>query len=289
LSPLTNQFDLRAWCVHGACRQHPTEWWFAFGRTETARARQICQACPVRTECLSYALERRSLLGIWAGTTPVERALIRFRGEARPAGPPNRLRTRRSVVRLVLLGAPGSGKGTQGEILARRFGVPHISSGDLLRAHVASRSRLGRQVKAHLDRGDLVPDDLILAMVADATAEGGAHRGYVLDGFPRTLAQAKRAFALARSDDVFADAVVYLALSDDVARRRLAQRAGGGRSDDANQTVIERRLHLFHKSTKLLLGFYRGHGMLVEVDAARSIGAVSRSIFGGINALTSAS
>src|SRR5689334_8384111 len=121
-------------------------------------------------------------------------------------------------MRLVLLGAPGSGKGTQGALLAGHFDVPHVSSGELLRGHVAAGTARGRQVRAFLARGDLVPDDLVVEVVRDALVSAGNAHGYLLDGFPRTLAQAKRAFALAAPTGDTADAVIYLQIPDDVAR-----------------------------------------------------------------------
>ena len=100
-------------------------------------------------------------------------------------------------MQVVLLGAPGSGKGTQGVVLARHLGVPFVSSGELLRAHVARGSELGRQIEDCIARGELVPDDLVLAVVGDALTGAAEAGGYVLDGFPRTLAQAEQAYALA--------------------------------------------------------------------------------------------
>jgi adenylate kinase len=181
-------------------------------------------------------------------------------------------------VQLVLLGAPGSGKGTQGAFLAHHFGVPHVSSGELLRAHVANDSDLGRQIAHVLSRGELVPDDLVLTVVGDALSGAVRGGGYVLDGIPRTVAQAERAYALAKPAGLVADAVIYLDAPDDVARERLAQRAGTGRSDDADPTVIERRLEVFHAETAPLLDFYGDRGILVVVDAVQSPDAVSRAI-----------
>jgi adenylate kinase len=181
-------------------------------------------------------------------------------------------------VHIVLLGAPGSGKGTQGDRLAAHFGVPHVSSGELLREHVASGSDLGRQVAYFLSRGELVPDDLVLAVVADALSGAFEAGGYVLDGIPRTLAQAERAYALAKPAGLLADAVVYLDVPDDVARERLAGRAETGRDDDADPAVIERRLQVFHADTGPLLDFYRGRGILRTVDAVQPVEAVSAAI-----------
>jgi adenylate kinase len=181
-------------------------------------------------------------------------------------------------VHIVLLGAPGSGKGTQGDRLATHFGVPHVSSGELLRGHVASGSDLGRQVDYFLSRGELVPDDLVLAVVADALSGAFEAGGYVLDGIPRTLAQAERAYALAKPAGLLADAVVYLDVPDDVARERLAGRADTGRVDDADPAVIERRLQVFHADTGPLLEFYRERGILRTVDAVQPVEAVSAAI-----------
>jgi adenylate kinase len=185
-------------------------------------------------------------------------------------------------VQLVLLGAPGSGKGTQGVFLARHFGVAHVSSGELLREHVAMQSDLGRQIADVLGRGELVPDDLVLAVVGDALRGAVMAGGYVLDGIPRTLAQAQRAYALAKPAGLAADAVIYLDVPDEVSRERLAGRAATGRADDADPAVIERRLEVFHTETRPLLDFYRDRGILASVDAVQSPDAVSKTILNGI-------
>lgn len=167
-------------------------------------------------------------------------------------------------MRLILLGAPGAGKGTQAAALAEHFGVPHISSGELLRRNVAAGTDLGHKVAGYLARGELVPDDLVTAVVDEALA--GADRGYIVEGFPRTLSQAREAEA--RHGAGFADAVVCLALSDDVARHRIAQRLPAGRADDRDPDVIEHRLRKFHAETEPIVDHYRNRGLLVTVDAA---------------------
>ena len=187
---------------------------------------------------------------------------------------------------IVLLGAPGSGKGTQGDVLAQHFGVPHVSSGELLREHVATGSDLGREVAAFLSRGELVPDDLVLTVVGDALTGAFEAGGYVLDGIPRTLAQAERAYALAKPAGLLADAVIYLDVADDVARDRLAARAEtADRVDDADPAVIERWLRVFHADTRPLLDFYRERGILMKIDAMQPVEAVSTAI---LEALTAA-
>jgi adenylate kinase len=180
-------------------------------------------------------------------------------------------------MRLVLLGAPGSGKGTQGAELAQRLGVPYVSSGELLRNHAAAQTELGRRVAPYLNRGDLAPDELVLAAVSDALAAPANAGGYVLEGFPRTTAQAS-------SGDVPSpDAVVYLALPDEVARQRLARRAAAGRTDDADPEAIERRFRLFHAETEPLIDFYRQHGLLTTVDANQPVDAVTAAILDALN------
>jgi adenylate kinase len=183
-----------------------------------------------------------------------------------------------SAVRLVLLGAPGSGKGTQGALLADYFDIPRVSSGELLRAHVAADSELGRRVQTFLAHGDLVPDDLVVDVVRDAIASAGNPDGYLLDGFPRTLAQARRAFDLAAPTGATADAVIYLDVPDDVARTRLARRAQTDRDDDADPAAIERRLEIFHAETIPLLKFYEQRGILVTVDAEEPVDLVTTAI-----------
>ncbi len=180
-------------------------------------------------------------------------------------------------MRLVLLGAPGSGKGTQSTFLAQHFDAPHVSSGELMREHMASGSELGQRVATYVSAGELVPDDLVLAIVGDAIRAGEASQGYILDGFPRNVAQAEQAFTLASPHGLTADAVVYLDLPDDVARARLTGRAEG-RSDDRDPSIVERRLAVYHESTQPLLDFYRRRGLLVTVDASRPVEDVSRAI-----------
>lgn len=188
-------------------------------------------------------------------------------------------------MRLVLLGAPGSGKGTQGSVLAAHFGVPHVSSGELLRDHVATDTELGRQVRAYLERGDLVPDELVLDVVGDAIVAASSYGGYVLDGFPRTLAQAQRAFDRAARAGETADAVIYLDVPDDVARARLGLREQSDRTDDADESAVERRLEVFHAETLPLLGFYRERDVLVPVDAVQPPAAVTAAILESLEAL----
>jgi adenylate kinase len=198
---------------------------------------------------------------------------------------PRRLDARTCSVRIVLLGAPGSGKGTQGERLAARLGVPHIASGELLRAHIEAGTPLGIEVAARIARGDLVPDDVIVEIVAEAALRASEKGGYILDGFPRTRAQAERAYELARPFGIDAQAAVYLSLDDDIARARLAGRADGGRPDDSDASVIEHRLKVFHDNMRPILDYYRERGILVTVDAAQPVDVVTDAILEALGAV----
>jgi adenylate kinase len=175
-----------------------------------------------------------------------------------------------------LLGKPGSGKGTQGTKLAKRLGVPLVSIGELLRRRAADRTRPSPGLQAMLERGELVPDDLVLSVVRDALDDLGGG-GYILDGFPRTIAQS-------RSDAIPVDAVVNLALSDDEARERLLGRASAGRTDDANAEAVERRLRRFHSDTEPLVDLYRDRGILTTVDASASPDDVTSAILEALEA-----
>ena len=176
-------------------------------------------------------------------------------------------------MRLILLGPPGAGKGTQAAFLTQHFGIPQISTGDMLRAEVASGSEIGRQAKAIMERGELVPDAIITAMLALRVERPDCARGFILDGFPRTVPQAEKLDRPATRPD----AVVHLALPDDVALQRLARR-DEGRSDDGSRAVIMHRLQVFHEQTSPLLAFYERQGLLVTVDASAEPDEVTEAI-----------
>lgn len=188
-------------------------------------------------------------------------------------------------MRLILLGAPGAGKGTQGVRLAAHYGVAHVSSGDILRQHVAEGTELGQKISASVAAGELVPDELVLAVIGRAVAEAMETGGYLLDGFPRTLAQAEAAYAGATRANVAAHAVLYLAVPDDVAAERLRERsATSGRIDDASDEVIRHRLEVFHRETMPLLDFYRENERLLTIDATPPPDEVAAAIITAVDA-----
>jgi adenylate kinase len=183
-----------------------------------------------------------------------------------------------AAVRVLLIGPPGSGKGTQGERLAARLGVAHIAAGDLLRAEVAARSEIGRQVEALLARGDLVPDETVIALVLPQVVAAARSGGYLLDGFPRTVDQAQEARKLADQAGAGPDAVVYLDVARDELMRRILLRAQQqGRTDDNEETVAN-RLQVFDEATRPLIEYYRGRGLLHMIDAAQDAEAVTTAI-----------
>jgi adenylate kinase len=187
--------------------------------------------------------------------------------------------------RLLMLGAPGSGKGTQGTRLAERYGARHVSTGDLLRGQVAAGSDLGRQAQPYMDRGDLVPDELILGMVLERVLGGTAPESYVLDGFPRTVAQAKAAYEHAKDADRTLDAVVCLDIPHDELLARLEDRGrSSGRSDDNAATVLH-RIEEYEQKTLPLLDYYAGRGILVRVDAVGEVDAVTERIVQALDGL----
>ena len=182
-------------------------------------------------------------------------------------------------MRVLMIAPPGAGKGTQGALIAAHFGIAHIATGELLRNHVARRTSLGLAVQAYLDRGELVPDQVILDMVREelvaAKAAGG---GYVLDGIPRNMQQARAAYLIARDLGMTADVALHLDADDtEVTRRLLARAALEHRSDDTAQ-VIAQRLALYHRVTSPIICWYRDRGILVSVDAMRPVQQVSRDI-----------
>jgi len=169
-------------------------------------------------------------------------------------------------MRLTMLGGPGSGKGTQGERLAQHLGVPHIASGDLLRAQVRARTEVGRRVSDYLDAGQLVPDevvfDLVLPAVLAAAEESG---GYVLDGFPRSVAQAIKVEKLTVDAGAQLERVVFLVVPEaELVQRLLDRAAASGRSDDTLEVITD-RLRVFKTETTPLVDYYRACGILRTV------------------------
>lgn len=170
-------------------------------------------------------------------------------------------------MRMVLVGAPGSGKGTQGDKLAVHYKIPKISTGDLLRAAVAAGSALGKQAKAAMDAGKLVADDIVIGMVKERLAQADASRGFILDGFPRSLAQAEALDKQLAAIQQHLDKVVHLDVNnEEIVKRMLAR----GRADD-NEAVIRNRLDVYTGQTQPLLAYYGKQNKLVTIKGAGTV------------------
>ncbi len=181
-------------------------------------------------------------------------------------------------MRVLMIAPPGAGKGTQGVVIAEHFGIPHIATGDLLRDHVSRGTELGRAVQERMARGELVPDELVLAMVREALEPLRGGTGYVLDGVPRTMEQARALYEIAVELDLTADVALHLQVEDAALVQRLLARAAElGRADDT-EDVIRHRLTVYYDVTHPILAWYGERGILVSVDANRTADAVGRHV-----------
>lgn len=179
---------------------------------------------------------------------------------------------------LLVLGPQGSGKGTQAKSIAADHGIPHVSTGDMFRSAIGERTALGLEVEAVLASGALVSDELTIALVEERLGRPDAATGFILDGFPRTLAQAEALDVLLARQGRQLEAVLFFDLGDALATERMCGRAEGeGRTDDTPE-VIATRLAVYHEQTEPLVDFYRAAGTLVPLHAERSIEAVSAEI-----------
>jgi len=191
-------------------------------------------------------------------------------------------------MRVLMVAPPGAGKGTQGALIATHFGMPHISTGELLRDHVARQTALGQAVREHLERGELVPDQIVLDMLREAMiAAKAAGGGFVLDGIPRNMPQARAAYQMGCELDMTADVALHLQADDgELVRRLLARAALEHRSDDTAD-IIAQRLALYYEVTSPIVSWYRDRGILVSVDAMRSAQEVGREILAALEAMRS--
>ena len=175
---------------------------------------------------------------------------------------------------LLLLGPQGSGKGTQGKRIAADYGIPHVATGDMFRAAIAAGTELGRRVEPLLASGRLVDDELTIALIEERLGQDDAGEGFVLDGFPRNLAQAEALDAMLLGIGRSLDAILFFDLPEEVARERLLRRAREeGRPDDTPE-VIDRRLATYNSETTPVVEHYRATGKLVPLHAGRSVGDV---------------
>jgi adenylate kinase len=178
-------------------------------------------------------------------------------------------------MRLLLIGAPGSGKGTQAVRMAEHFGITHISSGDLLRMHIAKKTSLGTSIRGYVERGDLVPDQIVMDMLRKPVVAANKAGGYVLDGFPRTVHQAQAAYLAAKDLGVAVQVAAHLDVDHDELVRRMLSR---GRGSEDTQEVIDHRLQVYEEQTRPLLDYYAVREKLVVVNGARPMDEVTWSL-----------
>jgi adenylate kinase len=189
-------------------------------------------------------------------------------------------------MQLLMIAPPGGGKGTQAKRLAEHFGIQHISSGELLREEIRKGTALGRRAQRYVERGDLVPDEVIVDLLLDRVIEAAAQGGYILDGFPRNRQQAEAAAALGRELGLSLDAAINLEVPDEEVLRRLRERAQlEGRPDDSEDT-IRHRLEVYRAATRPLLEYYDQRGVLMNVDGARPPDEVTEAILAALPTTT---
>jgi adenylate kinase len=189
-------------------------------------------------------------------------------------------------MRLILLGPPGAGKGTQAQHLVAKYGLVQLSTGDMLRAAVKAGTAIGRLAQDIMARGALVPDDVVVSIVEQRIAQPDAHKGFILDGFPRTVPQAEALDRMLRKHGLALDAVIELKVDEAALIRRIESRIaemtarGEALRPDDNPEVLHRRLAAYREQTAPLIAYYRRHGMLRSVDGMAPIAEVARQIEG---------
>jgi adenylate kinase len=187
-------------------------------------------------------------------------------------------------MRLILLGPPGAGKGTQAANLVQKYGIIQLSTGDMLRAAVAAGTAIGMRAKEIMARGELVPDDVVVDIVADRISQPDAHNGFILDGFPRTVPQADALDHMLHQKHLDLDAVIELKVDEGILLKRIEKRAGEAaargdavRADDTAE-ALHKRLEAYRAQTAPLIAFYAGKGVLRSVDGMQDISEVGQAI-----------
>jgi len=189
-------------------------------------------------------------------------------------------------MRVLFIGGPGAGKGTQSGRMADFFGLTHLSSGDLLRKHIAAGTPLGQRVKAFMDVGDLVPDQIVMDMLRKPVLAASRTGGYILDGFPRTAEQAEAAYLVASELGVEVQVAVHLKVEHEALVARLLGRGRG--ADDNDRAVIEHRIEVYNKQTTPLVEYYAVREELITIDGGRSVDEVSWALVSALQSRSTA-
>jgi adenylate kinase len=180
---------------------------------------------------------------------------------------------------VILFGPPGSGKGTQSEKLIARYGFKHISTGDLLRSEIARHTPLGQEAKNFMDKGQLVPDEVVIGMISSALETNPLAKGFLFDGFPRTVAQAEALDKLLKLKDTQINAMISLLVSEEELVKRLLNRGlTSGRSDDTNEEVIRARIIEYRNKTSVVADYYRQFDKLAEIKGEGSINEIFEAL-----------
>ena len=189
-------------------------------------------------------------------------------------------------MRLILLGPPGAGKGTQAARLVEAHGIPQLSTGDMLRAAVAAGTPVGLQAKAVMESGGLVSDEIVVGIIKDRIAEADAKKGFILDGFPRTVAQAEALDAMLKAEGLKLDAVIELVVDQSKLVARIVNRAAEAKAagqpvrKDDDPEVFKTRLEAYNRDTAIVAPYYEKAGMLTQIDGMQAVDAVSAALAG---------
>jgi adenylate kinase len=190
------------------------------------------------------------------------------------------------MLNIVLFGAPGAGKGTQAVMLAKKFELVHLSTGDLLRKEIAAGSELGKQAQNFTEKGELVPDELIIGVIRSQMEQNAGVKGFIFDGFPRTTAQAEALDRLMEEKSVQMTAMIALEVENEELVKRLQIRGkNSGRADDQSMDVIRNRIDVYHQKTKPLIGYYDAQGKYYPIDGVGDIADIFGRLSGQVSGL----
>ena len=190
------------------------------------------------------------------------------------------------MLNVVLFGAPGCGKGTQSELLEKRFGLSHVSTGEIIRSHIKSQTELGLQMQEYISRGELAPDSVVIGMIENYLAENKGIKGTIFDGFPRTTAQAEAFDKLLEQHNDSVDIMIYMDVpEEELVKRILLRGKESGRADDASEDVIRNRIAVYNQQTAVVADYYRTQGKYVAVPSLGTIDEVFERIAAEIKKL----